>query len=641
MSKKQFCPVVTILLILSLLFTSGAAALNYSGSQENDATFETLEETRASSPLAVANLETNVGKTFKSHPVLDGYPQGTTFVYRSADLFGGRAAARLNTNVLVFSDKTFPNKEDALAYLKELGLTDIIDEAIGSVVLVTPSNPETGFGAADQKYYYALQTALLSQKASEKTGDVTTSYSDAEYFGGYGYTYVVGIDGGATFLNNYVAGTVDYVSRIAGLLLVGGGMDSIREVASLVPAYLVNPRDDVLAKYKSANEVDAYELTGEAEIFFNQARPLQRVVVAREEKDTAAHISDAYYGMFIKAMRVPVIKQGLYSAGTPYQGYNFDQAPYSLNPRNAFIGGVTEDGIHIIRHKEETYADIKTSAGEYLQTWFEYLPEEVLNNTAPAGSIPLVLANQGGGDDPRVFVDEIGLLELSGRERFAIVAPEEQYIGYSRVDGKMVEGILPQVLPLLIKYMLETYPALDASRVYVTGYSMGGGATLRAIHGDASLFAAAVPMAAAGYTPTEEQTAQFKQLDLPIMFTTSAFDLGGAFNQVDGTIAVGYQDQLNRFMGYNEMDPITFDFAAYDKAGFKADKLVRKLLNNEYENTTWILNNKDGVPMVGVNFTDKLVHALYPQYGEVAWDFMKHYSRNQETGAIVYNPFAE
>ena len=93
------------------LFAPAAFALNYSGSQGNKATFETLEEARMSGPLAVATLESNNGKTFKSHPVLDGYPKGTTYVYRSANLYGGRAAARLNTDILVFSEKSFASKD--------------------------------------------------------------------------------------------------------------------------------------------------------------------------------------------------------------------------------------------------------------------------------------------------------------------------------------------------------------------------------------------------------------------------------------------------------------------------------------------------------------------------------------------------
>ena len=458
------------------------------------------------------HLEGNTGRTFKSHPVLDGYPEGTTFIYRSPNLYGGRAAARLNADILVFAEKAFAGKDAALQYLKDLGLIQIINEAIGSVILVTPADGKA-FGAGDQKYYYALQTAIFAQKAGERPatsgargpgmfGGGGVGYSDAEYFGGFGYTYVIGIDGGATYLNNYIAGTLDYVSRIAGMLLINGKMDTGRNVAGLVPVYLVNAPDAVVELYKHANNTDAHEMVGNVEAYFDQSLPLKRVVIANDPNpDAAGYIKDAYYNLFIKAMRVPVGRPGLHSASTPYQGYSMDQAPLSLCERNAVINGVTRDGIHVIGRSEERFSGIKASNGEYLQTWFEYLPEEVLKNTAPAGTVPLILANHGGGDDPRQFVEEIGLLPLAGAERFAIVAPEHQSIA----------GLLSDSLPELVKYMLKTYPSLDPSRVYVTGYSMGGAATLRAINGNPSMFAAAVPMAAAPYTGTPEQVAQITE----------------------------------------------------------------------------------------------------------------------------------
>jgi hypothetical protein len=168
---------------------------------------------------------------------------------------------------------------------------------------------------------------------------------------------------------------------------------------------------------------------------------------------------------------------------------------------------------------------------------------------------------------------------------------------------------------------------------------MGGGATLRAINGDPSVFAAAIPMAASGYTGTAEQVAQFQKSHLPVMFTTSAFDLGGAFDQANGTIAVPYQTQLKLFLGYNAMKPIeAFDFKTYPINGFKADLTERVTLNGEYENTRWYLNDANGVPMVALAYTASLIHALYPEYGKVGWDFAKHFSRDQKTGAIQYNP---
>jgi predicted esterase len=641
--REKIIATLAAAFMLNVAFAFNAFALNYSGSQRNAATFETLEETRVSSPAAVAALETNQGKSFRSHPVLDGYPQGTTYVYRSPNLFGGRAAARLNTDILVFAEKSFPNKDAALEFIKDLGLIDIINQATGSVILVTPVDAKTGFTARDQKFYYALQTAIFAQKANERIGDKVTFYSDAEYFGGFGYTYAIGIDGGATFLNNYIAGTMDYVSRIAGMLLINGRMESIRQVATFVPVYLVNAPDAIIDKYKKANDVNASTKSGDVETWFNQALTLKKVAIARNgNANGARYIRDAYYNMFIKAMRVPVLKPGLYSASAQYQNYSLDQAPYSLCPRNAVINGVTEDGIHLIRRTEEIFKDVKTIDGEYLQTWFEYLPEEVLNNTAPAGTIPLVLAMHGSGDDPRSFVDEIGLLSLAGSERFAVTAPEHQYIFWTLQGNKYVEGIECVILPRFVRHLLKAYPALDPSRVYVMGYSMGGYATFKAVNGDPSVFAAAAPMAGMGYTGTPEQVAQFSKFHLPIMFMTSTYDLNGPFDSDKGTIGSSFKTQIPLFLGYNGMKKFeAFDFSAYPIAGFNADRIDNFKLNNEYNNTIWYINNAGGIPMIALSVTEGLVHALYPEYAKIMWNYVKHFSRNQKTGAIQYRRYAK
>ena len=66
----------------------------------------------------------------------------------------------------------------------------------------------------------------------------------------------------------------------------------------------------------------------------------------------------------------------------------------------------------------------------------------------------------------------------------------------------------------LIEHMLKTYPALDVSRVYATGYSMGGGATTTLGLYNPKLLAAIAPIA--GSSPgTEEQLALLKDCGLP------------------------------------------------------------------------------------------------------------------------------
>jgi len=64
-------------------------------------------------------------------------------------------------------------------------------------------------------------------------------------------------------------------------------------------------------------------------------------------------------------------------------------------------------------------------------------------------------------------------------------------------------------------------------------------------------------------------------------------------------------------------------------------------LNDEPKNYIWYLNNKLGIPMVTLNYTADLMHALYPQYAKMAWDYLIQFSREQKTGAIRYNAYAK
>lgn len=86
--------------------------------------------------------------------------------------------------------------------------------------------------------------------------------------------------------------------------------------------------------------------------------------------------------------------------------------------------------------------------------------------------------------------------------------------------------------------------------------------------------------------------------------------------------------------GYNEIGQISYDFNAHPKCGFQADAWLEKMLRNERRSYVWYLNNKQGVPMVALSYTADLIHALYPGYAGIAWEYMTHFSRDQKTGAI-------
>ena len=576
---KRFLSLLLVL-CLALSVMSLAGAETYKTYDENPSTFETLEEALVNGP---AFMEELFGGAYCNNPCLADYHEGTTYVYRSANRFSSASAGyRKNTTILVYVDQQFETKDDALAYIKDMGLVDIIEECRGSVVLVTPIAPYTqgsngmtgGFGIADQYDYYLLQTAMCNLGGTAGGSPAATT-AEGAYYGGTTFRYLIGIDGGATFISNYIASNFDYVTRLAGLLLVGGHMDRIRDVAGIVPTYLVNCSERVLEKYKAANDVDARGYIGDVDYYFNQA-------------------------------------------------------PYSLCRRNAIIGDeLDRGGVRIIEVKDtETFKDIITPDGFYMDVWYELLPECVLDNTAPEHSVPLLLGIHGGSDHPLQFLDECGYLDLMGDELFAVVAPCHQNF-YNDAE------VLGNTLAASVEYMLDKYPALDPSRVYATGYSKGGGSTVNVGTRRADLFAAIMPMAAGGgFIGTDEQIALLNKIGMPIMMFTSRYDVG--FN---GTIVAGYQATINRFLGYNGLHTIDeFDFDTYPITGFAADIYKNFTVNGDKEVMQWQFCNEEGTPLVGYNFTEENIHALYPGYGYIAWDFARHFARNQETGAIEYHP---
>ena len=646
--------ILSVILALALLMSVvPALALNYSGDWGNEATFETYAEVRANGPTEMKELNPN--GNYIAHPAMDGMPGETTYVYRSANYYGKTAAVRINTNIVVYTGESFEAKADAYAYLEKLGLIAIVDEAIGSIVLVTPTvstdssgNTSKGFSAADQKNYYGLQTAIFAQGVSVTTDAGRFTALDGVYYGGFSYYYLIGIDEGATFLSNYVMPVEDFTSRIAGVLLVNGGMDRMKKVSTYVPVYLSNTDAAIVEKFKAVNGTDAYLREGDKVTYYNSQLPLRRVVVmdedARELKDV---IADAYYNMMVKAQRAQVLPTGQLGIGGAYQGYGNDDAPYSLTKRNAMFNGKTADGIVMFTVVSDALSDIANDDGEYVDTWYEYLPQEVLDGTVPDHSVPLVMTYHGGGDDPRQFVEGNGFLELAGRKRFAMCAPFHQNMGFGTSREDATNSKLCEALPALIRYMLDKYPALDPARVYATGYSMGSGATIRTVYGDSSLLAAAVPMALGMVLINEEMTEQFADVDIPILFTCSENDMAmlNMFDPANTRMGPAYYVMVENFMGYNGMDYAAkvgeLDYDKYPISGWRGDSLSIKKLNGEYINYTWLFNNDDGVPMVGVSITEAMQHALYPPYADLFWDFVKHYSRNPETKAVLYNPYAD
>ena len=76
--------IISLVLVLCLLLSaSSALALDYSMYLDNEASFESLEEARANESDL---LMEKTGRQYVPDPALDDYPEGTTWIYRSAKM---------------------------------------------------------------------------------------------------------------------------------------------------------------------------------------------------------------------------------------------------------------------------------------------------------------------------------------------------------------------------------------------------------------------------------------------------------------------------------------------------------------------------------------------------------------------------
>ncbi len=614
--------------------------LNYWNRQDNPATFETLEEVRAHAVEAMTKLSGNGRFTLIQNPALEGFPQDLVYIYRSPDLYGGETGARNNTSFIVFSDGRFETREEARAWLEELGLVRLIDEAIGTILLIMPEKG-AGYGDGELQYCYTLVNALFSQKAMVQIDGKPCIPAEAEYCGGYGKTYMFGVGRGATFMNNYVAGSRDeLIGRVAGYFAYGGEMSEAAAVSQYVPAFFVNGCPTAIRKFRDANGTDAFAVCGGVSRFYNQALPLRQVRTAEDaEGNVGAWMEKAFRSMFMFLQRSANVSTKYLEpkvAGS-YQGYV--PAPpitrFALSARNPILKGraVVGDLQVTLRHDKERFSDIKSEGGQfavpgdYLDSWYEVLPQGVLNNTAPARSVPLLLANHGGGDDNLMFLDETGLLLTAGQQGFAIVAP--MHSGITVIAG--------EVLPRLVKYMLETYPALDPERVWVTGYSMGGWATYHCMARHPEVFAAACPMAMPLMEPPGPEAEElYRKYDLPALLISSTFDFA-AWDTEHNHLNDGARAFLQTYCRFNGIEPAAeFDYEKYPVIGRSFDSFRLTTINGEWRNGQWLINNPQGVPMIGMDITEYLQHSLWPGYGDIAYQFMRHYRRSKETGEIIY-----
>ena len=139
-------------------------------------------------------------------------------------------------------------------------------------------------------------------------------------------------------------------------------------------------------------------------------------------------------------------------------------------------GLITEPGIELLTTSGDNEGDDKGSE-KHNVGYFAYYEKDALKN----GPVPLLLCFHGGGDSANYIAYMSGWVRIALRHKFLLVSIENHL---NSTATEMIE---------LIDILKKKYP-IDETRIYVSGFSMGGCKSWDMIQEYPRILAAAAPM---------------------------------------------------------------------------------------------------------------------------------------------------
>jgi len=231
---------------------------------------------------------------------------------------------------------------------------------------------------------------------------------------------------------------------------------------------------------------------------------------------------------------------------------------------------------------------------------------------------PLVIDVHGGGGTLFESMNH-GFVDICYDQGFIVATPAAN------------SSFIPLYMQNLDKFIDEVEAAgspIDRSRVYLVGMSMGGMASMSAGMANTDLVAAIAPHSSARQLDitysgdlalTDEMFAASKKLPMYLEIGSSDFNqLPLSANLIAG---------LNKWVKMNNADAAPALAASDNAIGITADSVYTRTID-ETLYTFADFKDKKGNTMVRIVGVDGLPHWVSYSYSELAWDFMKQFSRD-------------
>lgn len=291
-------------------------------------------------------------------------------------------------------------------------------------------------------------------------------------------------------------------------------------------------------------------------------------------------------------------------------------------------------------------------------TWFEYVPPQLRGTTE---KVPLVFYFHGINCVPLYGAEQSNWHDIADRENLIVVYPAPARAKcWNIYDLPTMPKDFDFVLALL-EHMKQVHP-IDESRVYLSGFSMGGMMCHALSAAYPELFAAAAPNNAFAFhrfndpvvtlspflrgVPEEEighisysvQLADRKKaadpgLRMPVFQCAGEIDkLMGLWPVCEDTDDARVQT-LRWWQEYNNIPLRGLDASAF--SGLEASESDALDTLGRFFHQRWLSAGETALPLLELVVAKRMAHAIDPVQVEWAWDYMKHFSRAAD-GSLLY-----
>ncbi|HWQ98655.1 MAG TPA: PHB depolymerase family esterase [Clostridia bacterium] len=296
-------------------------------------------------------------------------------------------------------------------------------------------------------------------------------------------------------------------------------------------------------------------------------------------------------------------------------------------------------------------------------TWYEYIPPQLRGTSE---KVPLLFYFHGGGCVPLYGAEQSGWHDVADEENFIVVYPKAaQKKMWNVWNDPMLEYSDEAFFLALIDHMKTVHP-IDETRIYVSGFSMGGMMSNCMACIQPNIVSAAAPCNAynEGYFnsfatmlnrinnnnamnmsdrfpgETEEITPVRKQADVK----KTAYNYRMPIIQISGLLDQTWpitspQDRrlmtFDYWKAYNNIHTEPFEQDNTHESGLKADETWYDGADERFLHHRWFSCDPGNPALYELFLAKRMPHALDIRTARYAWKFLKMFSRNPDGSLTI------